>query len=105
MTTSADYEARILPAVRRAVSKLSAEDWGLFAWAFNRRVQLFAQLTLLDMSDEDVSILSKAEAPMQTYYPVLDVVERKVGGRDHALAHLIVAMYHEARSHQAVPRP
>ena len=103
--TAAEYEARILPVIRRTASRLSVEDWGLFDWAFNDRVRLFAQLTLLDLSDEDVSILAKAQAHMQSYRQVLDVVEQKIGGRDEALAYLIVALYNEVRSQSTELQP
>lgn len=105
MTAITDHDTCVLPAVRRAVVGLSIEDWGLNAWDFNHRVRLAAQLTLLDMSPEDASELPKAHRRMQTYYRVLDVVEQKIGGRDFALAHLIVAMYHLVRTHTAVPQP
>jgi|GEM_PF-2596251 hypothetical protein len=105
MTATTDHDTCVLPAVRRAVVGLSIEDWGLNAWDFNHRVRLAAQLTLLDLSPEDVSELPKAHERMQTYYRVLDVVEQQIGGRDHGLAHLIVAMYATVRLQPAAPRP
>jgi len=105
MTAITDHDTCVLPAVRRAVVGLSIEDWGQHAWDFNHRVRLAAQLTLLDLSPEDVSELPKAHGRMQTYYRVLDVVEQNIGGRDFALAHLIVAMYYLVRTQPAAPQP
>lgn len=103
MTAETDYDMRIQQAVRRAVVGLSIDDWGVDPWIFNHRVRFAAQLTLLDLSPEDLLHLPNAHGHMQVFYRVLDTVEQKVGGRDIALAHLIVAMYYEVRSQPTVP--
>lgn len=102
--TTTDHDTLVLHAVRRAVVGLTIDDWGVNAWIFNHRVQAGAQLTLSYLSSEDQALLSKSHAHMQTFYRVLDVVEQKIGGRDIALAHLIVAMYYEVRSKSATPQ-